>query len=75
MIVAVLTLIGIALVGGLMFELHERRAARLERLNRESWELYRASRQIHDEAAEALQALFDEARTKVRVKPNPEIDR
>lgn len=50
------------LVGGLAFELSERREQRLERLNRESWELLRASRRIHDETAEALQALFDEAR-------------
>ena len=61
-IVVVLTLIG-----SLLFELHERRAEHLERLNRESWELLRASRRIHDETAEALQAMFEEARLQARV--------
>ena len=73
---AVLTLIGITLIGGLIFELHERRAERLERLNRESWEMYRATRRIHDQTTEALQALFDEARSKgTIVQPGREIDR
>lgn len=57
----------LVLIGGLMFELHERRAERLERLNRESWELLRASRRIHDETAEALQSMFEEARLKTRI--------
>ena len=67
----------LALAGGLMIELHERSAERLERLNRESWELLRVSRRIHDETAEALQALFEEARTTARSASGPsrEIDR
>jgi hypothetical protein len=51
-----LTVMVLTLIGGLMFELHERRAERLERLNRESWEVLQTARRIHDEAAEALQA-------------------
>lgn len=60
----VLTLIGLTLVGSVLWERHERRAERLARLNRESWELYRASRRIHDETSAALQALFEEARSR-----------
>lgn len=63
----------LALVGGLMFELHERRSERLEQMNRESWELLRASRRIHDETAEALQSMFEEARLKTRVDGAREI--
>lgn len=70
LIVMVLTLIG-----GLMFELHERRAQRLERLNRESWEALQAARRIHDEAAEALQALFEEARLQARTTRAREIEK
>jgi hypothetical protein len=70
---AALLLIGLSVVAGLMFELHERRAERLERLNHESWELLRASRRIHDETAEALQSMFDEARSKARVTRAREI--
>jgi len=68
-----LTVMVLTLIGGLMFELHERRAGRLERLNRESWELLRASRRIHDETAEALQSMFEEARLKTRVTGTREI--
>jgi hypothetical protein len=75
-ITALLAMIGLALLGCLMFELHERREQRLERLNRESWDLYRASRRIHDETAEALQALFEEARSKANGPlAHDEIDR
>lgn len=73
--VEVLLLIGLSVVAGLMFELHERRADRLERLNRESWELLRASRRIHDETAEALQSMFEEARSNATAPPKHWIDR
>jgi hypothetical protein len=69
-IVAVLTLIG-----GLMFELHERRADRLEQLNRESWETLRATRRIHDETADALQAMFEEARLRANATKAREIQK
>jgi len=65
----------LTLIGGLMFELHERRAERLERLNRESWELLRASRRIHDETAEALQSMFEEARLTTRATEAREIQK
>ena len=65
----------LTLIGGLMFELHERRSERLERLNRESWELLRASRRIHEETAEALQSMFEEARLKTRASGTHEINR
>ena len=58
-----LILLGVVVIAVVMFRLRERRAERLERLNRESWELYRASRRIHDMTVEALQALFEEARS------------
>jgi hypothetical protein len=64
---AIATIVVLSLIGGLMFELHERRAERLERLNRESWERLRATRRIHDETADALQALFEEARVNTSV--------
>ncbi len=66
-------LIGLSVVAALMFEAHEHRAERLERLNRESWELLRASRRIHDETAEALQSMFEEARLKTRATGAHEI--
>jgi hypothetical protein len=51
--------IGLAVLGGLMFELHERRRVeRLERLNEESWAVLHAARRIHDEAAQALEAML-----------------
>ena len=68
-----LIVMALTLIGGLMFELHERRAQRLERLNRESWEVLQAARRIHDEAAEALQAMFEEARLQARGKLTNEI--
>jgi hypothetical protein len=70
---ALLTVAVLTLIGGLMFELHERRAEPLERLNRESWETFRATRRIHDETAEALQAMFEEARLKANTTKAREI--
>jgi hypothetical protein len=72
---AIVTVVVLTLIGGLIFELHERRAERLERLNRESWEVLRASRRIHDETAEALQAMFEEARQQARVTGAREIEK
>jgi len=63
----------LALVGGLVFEMHERRADRLERLNRESWDVLQTARRIHDETAEALQAMLEEARQQARSKLAREI--
>ncbi len=71
----IVTLIVLTLIGGLMFKLHERRAERLERLNRESWEVLRTTRRIYDETAEAMQALFEEARLKARSTEAREIER
>lgn len=52
--------IGLALLGGLLFELHERRRVeRLARLNEESWAVLQAARRIHDEAAQALEAMLE----------------
>ena len=70
-----LTVMVLTLIGGLMFELHERRAERLERLNRESWEVLQTARRIHDEAAEALQAMFEEARLQARATRAREIEK
>lgn len=75
MIAAVLTLICFAVIGLAAVELYERREQRLERLNRESWEVYRASRRIHDETAQALQDMFNEARSKATAPLKHEIDR
>lgn len=72
---AIATLLVLTLFGGLMFELHERRLERLERLNRESWEVLRATRRIHDETAEALQAMFEEARSRPRVIEARELEK
>lgn len=72
---AFLTVVVLTLIGGLVFELHERRAERLERLNRESWETLRATRRIHDETAEALQAMFEEARLQTHVPKGREIQK
>ena len=72
---ALLLLIGLSVGVAMMFELHERRADRLERLNRESWELLRASRRIHNETAEALQSMFEEARSNATAPLKHEIDR
>lgn len=46
-----------------------RREDRREQLLRESWAIYRASRQIHDQTAAALQAMLDEARTRKSERP------
>lgn len=70
-----LSVMVLTLIGGLMFELHERRAERLERLNRESWEVFQTARRIHDETAEALQAMFEEARLQARVSGTREIEK
>jgi hypothetical protein len=63
-----LTLVIVALIGGLMFELHENRAERLEQLNRESWEVLQTARRIHDETAEAIQAMLEEARRQTQAR-------
>ena len=69
----VATLFVLTLIGGLVYELHERRAERLERLNRESWEVLRATRRIHDETAEAFQAMFEEARLQASATDSREV--
>ena len=71
----VLILAGLAVAVLVLCELYERREQRLERLNRESWEIYRASRRIHDETAQALQDMFEEARSNAHVPLSREIDR
>ncbi|HEX6700891.1 MAG TPA: hypothetical protein VF101_09190 [Gaiellaceae bacterium] len=48
-------------LGRLAYGLREQRLERLERLNRESWQVLRTARRIHDETAAALQAMFDAA--------------
>lgn len=70
----VATLFVLTLIGGLVYELHERRVERLERLNRESWELLRATRRIHNETAAALQAMFEEARLQPRTTGSREVE-
>lgn len=70
-----MTVVILTLLGALAFKLHERRAERLERLNRESWETLRATRRIHDQTAEALQAMFDEARLQTHVTKGHEIQK
>jgi DNA/RNA-binding domain of Phe-tRNA-synthetase-like protein len=42
----------------------DRRRARLQELARESWAIYHAARQIHDEASLALRTLLEEARAR-----------
>jgi uncharacterized protein (UPF0335 family) len=72
---ALFALLGLALIATVSRELHERRIERLERLNRESWEVLQTARRIHDEAAAALQSMFDEARTTAKtVNAKREID-
>jgi hypothetical protein len=44
----------------------DRRQARLQELARESWAIYHAARQIHDEASLALRTLLEEARVSRR---------
>ena len=73
--IAVLTLIGLVVLGFLACDVYERREERLERLNRESWEIYRASRRIHDETSQALQDLFEEARSNAQAPLKSEIER
>ena len=46
-----------------------RREDRRERLLQESWAIYRASRQIHDRTAAALQAMLNEARARKPERP------
>ena len=75
MTTAVLTLVGLALAVLVLCELYEWREERLERLNRESWEIYKASRRIHDETSQALQDLFEEARSNAQAPLKSEIDR
>ena len=73
--VAILILVGMAVAVLGMCELYVRREERLERLNRESWEIYRASRRIHDETAQALQDMFEEARSNAQAPLKHEINR
>jgi len=44
-----------------MSALDEKRIERLERLNRESWEVLQTARQLHDKTAAALEAMFETA--------------
>jgi hypothetical protein len=60
---AALVLLIMTVVGRFASELYEQRVERLERLNRESWQVLRSARRIHDETAAALETMFDEART------------
>jgi Tfp pilus assembly protein PilV len=55
----------IALLHELVQEWRREQSARAERLLNESWEMYRASRRLHDQTAAALESMFDAAR-KVR---------
>jgi hypothetical protein len=49
-----------------MSALDEERIERLERLNRESWEVLQTARQLHDKTAAALEAMFEAARSRRR---------
>lgn len=59
----------IAIAAGLIFLLWDERRARydrceverLRRINRETWEVYRAARQIHEETRRAFDELIGEA--------------
>ena len=42
------------------------RVERLERLNRESWEVLQTARRLHDETAAALKAMFEATRSSDR---------
>jgi hypothetical protein len=59
-------ILALLILGG--FQLFARwlsvRDARRERLLEESWAVYRASRTIHDQTVEALQAMLDAARSQ-----------
>jgi hypothetical protein len=46
-----------------MSALDEERIERLERLNRESWEVLQTARQLHDKTAAAIEAMFEAARS------------
>jgi hypothetical protein len=49
----------------------EQHVARLEQLNRESWEVLQTARRLHDETAVALEAMFEAARTSQRLNAEP----
>lgn len=76
MTTAMVSLLALAVVVMGMFELRDlrdRRRERLERLNRESWEVLQAARRVNDEAVDALQQMFEEAREQARTKRISEI--
>lgn len=54
-----------------MSALDEERIERLERLNRESWEVLQTARQLHDKTAAALEAMFEAARRRRRQDDAP----
>jgi hypothetical protein len=54
-----------------MSALDEERIERLERLNRESWEVLQTARQLHDKTAAALEAMFEAACSRQRQKGEP----
>jgi hypothetical protein len=54
-----------------MSALDEERIERLERLNRESWEVLQTARQLHDKTAAALEAMFETARKGQRLNEAP----
>jgi hypothetical protein len=47
------------------------RMERLERLNRESWEVLQTARQLHDETAAALESMFEAVSTGQRQNDGP----
>ena len=55
-----------------MSALDEERIQRLERLNRESWEVLQTARQLHDKTAAALEAMFETARSRQRQTDVPQ---
>lgn len=67
------TVVAMTLLRFLAGGIERREKERLERLNRESWEVLRATRRIHDETAEALQAMFRRARRYADAKEAREI--
>jgi hypothetical protein len=73
LILIVLLLVGVLTVGSDEAEADRAEADRLEALNRESWNVLRAARQIHDEAAAALQEMFDTARERTSETPRREV--
>jgi hypothetical protein len=54
-----------------MSALDDERIERLERLNRESWEILQTARQLHDKTAAALEAMFETARNGQRQNDAP----